>query len=519
MLGENKPSVLEHGQQLSAELRRSAEALLHLIENGSVDDASMRNAIMSKLTEINELLLKTEGKVKAIEAGEAPKSNIQGPDAVERFVHFSDEFVGEVEQEASDLRQKEELYRNGDMTEEEYRIFSDERVQMMNRFEDKITEHARPIHVERLREIIESSEYPEDSIEKNEARRMLQAFDFAHEFLIKKLAPMIELHAEDRLALFGEHLEHQYLSYKRAYDEILTRYELQRAAHHLGKASLSDVQKAWNDVRAAWEEKRTAYRNVSQKVLGKKGFTSEEIEELLERARDILRPEAPLPLNFEGENVTAVPVEEELETVEPMLTLEEFDTKMVEIKDHVLRWRDISATLERAGKLTPDVCAELLGELHTYEEKIQELAQNAENPEDSEEKRNLEAMIQRFRTEIEMSRDLQIDTDANGSFIVPPEKKIVGVAEARDAYQRVVAAYTSVQHTLSVDERRELRVRIACMSNAVRQAELQHAVAHATEHAPALAHATLASMPAVIPTQAAKSRGVWGVLGSAFRLK
>lgn len=78
----------------------------------------------------------------------------------------------------------------------------------------------------------------------------------------------------------------------------------------------------------------------------------------------------------------------------------------------------------------------------------------------------------------------------------PNETKVAEAASidaVRQSHQKVRAAYTAVQHTLSVEQRIQMRKQIATLSSLVREAELAHAVSHATEHAPALAHATLAS--------------------------
>jgi hypothetical protein len=86
-----------------------------------------------------------------------------------------------------------------------------------------------------------------------------------------------------------------------------------------------------------------------------------------------------------------------------------------------------------------------------------------------------------------MQPDEPILTVAPASAPTPP------ISAVREAHEKVRAAYASVQHTLSVEQRIQMRKQIAELSSLVRQAELAHTVSVATEHAPALAHATLAS--------------------------
>ncbi len=83
--------------------------------------------------------------------------------------------------------------------------------------------------------------------------------------------------------------------------------------------------------------------------------------------------------------------------------------------------------------------------------------------------------------------------DAPMLVAAPMSIQAPSIDAVRATHQKVRAAYASVQHTLSVEQRIHMRKKIAELSSLVRQAELAHTVSHATEHAPALAHATLAS--------------------------
>jgi|GEM_PF-5199778 len=72
------------------------------------------------------------------------------------------------------------------------------------------------------------------------------------------------------------------------------------------------------------------------------------------------------------------------------------------------------------------------------------------------------------------------------------EGKLASIDTVRDMHQRVRAKYSAVQHILTLEQRRHMRTQIAQLSSLVYDAELAHTVSRATEHAPALAHASLA---------------------------
>lgn len=95
-------------------------------------------------------------------------------------------------------------------------------------------------------------------------------------------------------------------------------------------------------------------------------------------------------------------------------------------------------------------------------------------------------------------------------------KSEASLSEAHAMRERVRAQYTSVQHQLTVDQRRTFRGRLAHLDTLVRHATVREAMAQAQVEAPKIA--SLAS--SLVSSQAPTGKGSWlGALGSAFRLK
>lgn len=147
--------------------------------------------------------------------------------------------------------------------------------------------------------------------------------------------------------------------------------------------------------------------------------------------------------------------------------------------------------------------------LDAAQEKLQELDEKAEEPAESKERRALMGLINKLRAEYPVNmQQIVLDVPA-------------------DVYKKVKATYSSVQHTLTLDQRREMRTRIATLSSLVQRAEDERlarvgsavlaAVSHATEHAPAIAHAAVASIPKQVPET--QKMGLLASLAAAFRLK
>ena len=167
-------------------------------------------------------------------------------------------------------------------------------------------------------------------------------------------------------------------------------------------------------------------------------------------------------------------------------------------------------------------------------DKLKELDANAPDKDSSRERSSLMDVLSKIDDALEEA-----------------QKKAVAVSTplsaVRASHRQVRAQYASVQHTLTEEQRRAMRVSIASMGSAVRQAEdaawsqmfaaelkpvpppqppediqetIRLAVAHATEHAPAIATAALAALPRRPLTAVVQSRrGVFAALGDAFRLK
>lgn len=170
----------------------------------------------------------------------------------------------------------------------------------------------------------------------------------------------------------------------------------------------------------------------------------------------------------------------------------------------------VVSQFEKEHKLTPQAATELLDQLRIYPEKILRLDENAEKAGIAVHTEKREALTERMAA----LRKRLMEKEKN-------ERSV------RDVYRAVKTRYDAVQHTLSLDQRREMRTRIAMLSSLVLRAEDERlarvgsavlaAVSHATEHAPAIAHAAVASLP----KQASKSqkKGPLASLVAAFRLK
>jgi len=371
-------------------------------------------------------------------------------------------------------------------------------------------------------------------------------FQSAIGYLNHELAPMDWIKSEERLSLLWGTLERKLIPFARAYDEIRTRYDLGQATQE----SLS----------ASWEEKRGAYMRMREQLFKKRGLTPEDIAQMEERARDIIRPDEPMPIQlgdeltrpFKRPELPSEVAEVSSPTLEPLMSAEEYDKEVESLMKKVMQWEDVADTLEQADKMTPDVRKELLEELRHYPAQLLELDEKAENPQQSRERRSLVDLMTKLRERLSNefyvsdrqetpseSKDVVIEPipgDELG-FVVNDKKPSARAAsvldEVRGVHERVKASYTAVQHRLSEDQRRDIRTQIAQLSSLVRRTELEHSIAHATEHAPALAHATLTSVPRVprrfevkslsstyVAAEPAKvSRGIFGVLGDVFRLK
>lgn len=163
------------------------------------------------------------------------------------------------------------------------------------------------------------------------------------------------------------------------------------------------------------------------------------------------------------------------------------------------------------NKLTKAKLQILHDGLDAAQEKLQELDEKAEEPAKSKERRALMSLINNLRAEY------------------PATMQQIDLSGVRDVHQRVKASYASIQHTLTLDQRREMRTRIAVLSSLVRRAEDERlaqvgsavlaAVSHATEHAPAVAHAAVVRVPSRVPTPTPAKKSLLATLTGAFRLK
>ncbi len=193
----------------------------------------------------------------------------------------------------------------------------------------------------------------------------------------------------------------------------------------------------------------------------------------------------------------------------PKLSLELYDERVRDILTEVVSLQEVFGFVLKKG-LTKKKLQMLHDGLDAAQDKLQELDGQTEDAARSKERRALMGLMDKLRTDY------------------PATLRQIGELSAvRDLHRRVRAAYTSVQHTLTVDQRREMRKQIASLSSLVRRAEDERlagvsaavfaAVSHATEHAPAVAHAAVANIPKQMPVTAKKSP--LAMFAAAFRLK
>ncbi len=201
------------------------------------------------------------------------------------------------------------------------------------------------------------------------------------------------------------------------------------------------------------------------------------------------------------------------------MSLETYDSAVREIIAEII---SLQSAFEYALKkgLTKAKLQMLHDGLDAAQERLQELDTRAEEPALSKERRALMGLINQMRKAYPMAMEQ-----------VAPEQAALpegaGLTAVRGLHERVRATYASVQHTLTLEQRREMRVRIASLSSLVRRAEDEQqarvgaavlaAVSRATELAPATAHAAAARFPGSMPS--APRKNPLASLVSAFRLK
>jgi len=116
-------SVEQQGRQLVEETQRSLESLADAIVGGQLDmqDPSMRDAVMQKVKDLQQLLETSSIQHHRVARGEEMVHVPEQPDAVSRFVQFSELLKHRVQKKVEELRLQEQRYRAGDLSEEEYR--------------------------------------------------------------------------------------------------------------------------------------------------------------------------------------------------------------------------------------------------------------------------------------------------------------------------------------------------------------------------------------------------------------
>jgi hypothetical protein len=231
--------------------------------------------------------------------------------------------------------------------------------------------------------------------------------------------------------------------------------------------------------------------------------------------------------------------------------------------------------LVEAKQMEKSDADELLREADKVHERLLKLDGLTVAPQTSRERKSLMLMITRLREHLMEERLPELQLEEEDEFAISPEqpaptpttdmevkdlgggqfiteektKKPGPLAAARAVRRHVSARYAAVQHTLTEEQRRAMRTRIARLSSFVRQAEddawsaayqqrpppppepppapipepettrlqetIRLAVASASESAAVVASAVLASAPVKKPA----SRGILRGLTDAFKLK
>lgn len=148
--------------------------------------------------------------------------------------------------------------------------------------------------------------------------------------------------------------------------------------------------------------------------------------------------------------------------------------------------------MEQEDALTDEGRQALLDQLRIYPERLLDLDNKFESAEYSQKRSALVEQMTQLRERL--GNPWHVDVKRNLEMIQKGPKGPV------EMHEQVKATYSSVQHLLTIDQRREMRTRIATLTALVQRAEDERlsrvkaailaAVSHATEHAPALVHAT-----------------------------
>ena len=490
---EDKGSVEQQGRQLIDEASRSISALMDGMANGQIDmgDPAMHDAVTREFRRMTKLVEDSSQNLRRIRAGGDATLRPEHSDRLSRFVQFSDVVRHEVARRAAIFRHGIERFRNGDITTEDYRKLLDEREQFHASMRRKISENSMGID-------------PDNHV----YRKTL-------EFLEEELATLPGLEAEERLGRLWDRLEKKLMPFVKAHaaiQELLTR----------GRAKPEDL-------REAWEDKRRAYERMCARIFKMKGLTSVEAAELEERARGIIRPDE-IPADISEETLPSIraATNKPLAASERRLSWEEYEEGLRKVMKHVDDLDSIADSLERGNAMTDNAKKELLDQLRVYSADVLDLDERAEQQKSSSERRVLLDIMQKLR--YRLSDPFYVSPYQHprpekepGRDNKPPVAKAAGVGHARAAYDRVAAAYASVQHTLSLEQRRQMRTELAGLSSLVRRADLAASIERAVEHAPALAHASLTSTrPVTASTSdepAVRRRGLSAFFGEAFKLK
>lgn len=509
-------SSLERDVELRiAELERSNAALMVALESGQLDvqHPAMSDSFKNAMVDMSHSLEVSRNLLAQLRGGGSAELESREPDKLSQFVQFSEEIQRRTAEQIEVFRKHEDDFLNGELTLEEYERISVDREEFSGAIQHDIQQQAQGID-------------PKDP-----------EFDGVHSYLVKNLA-LSGTPPEQRTLIFAGKIELGVAKYVKSCEEL--RRQLQQATDQ-GKPT----EKLKADLQAALDAKRVVYERVRDGIARKRGFSHDEVIDLDRRVRDILRPaesveaeegEDTMPFFIPKETTAATPApsaEEELPVLEQVVDLDEYEKKFRSILKNVKDLETITDGFERDGRLNDErVRTELLDQLRVYSASLLEIGETSEDLKYADDHQVLVKMMKRLRDRLMQAppaEKAKIDPNQTipfGRKVVERDVAARGVSVVEDVramHARVKASYASVQHRLSEDQRRSIRAHIAQLTSLVRRTELEAAISHAIEHAPALAHVSLASVstrPVDVASGAqSSSRGIWGVLGDAFRLK
>lgn len=321
-------------QQRLDEAQRSLEALLADIHAGTLE---MGDALAKQISALQRIIEQTSEELRS-QSERSDVAHQKEGDALSEFVRFTEDLRRRVAAEAQLLRHKELEYRDGDLSAEEYRVISDQREHFYSVIESQLRQQARNV---------DTSTRP---------------FREAEQFIREQLVPLHELTPQERLDRYWLKSERALLPFIKAYDL-------------LRESVLTDPSRR-EGLEAAWHEKHDAFERYRKKIQSKRGFTPDEQQWFLKRARALLRPDEPLAVPEKSPRATQVSwqkareayenAREKYSTVQHRLTLDErirFRTQLAQLATH-MHHAEIHASVARATEHAPALAHAVMASHH-----------------------------------------------------------------------------------------------------------------------------------------------------------